>query len=204
MPFLTEELWQRLTRKARAQFAPSLCVAKYPRTVGERSVKLEEEIERVMQIVHGARTVRQVYNLKGKDRPPLVINTHTARDKELLASHVFVLAMQSLARVGDISITFNESQPPLGAASAIPNSSTEIYVVIKDLVDVDTEIAKLNAQIKNLEEQIAGLEKKRADPNWETKTPAKVKETLQTKLDAINSELTIARTAVENFKKLKN
>lgn len=167
-------------------------------------MKLEEEIEHVKQIVHGVRTIRQMYHLTGKDKPPLVINSHSADIKDMLSSHVFILAIQSLARVSDITVTLNDSQAPLGAASAIINSSTEIYLVIKGLVDVDTEIDKLNKKIQNLESQISALEKQRADPNWETKTPAEVKESLQTKLEAIESELAIARAAAANFEKLKN
>jgi valyl-tRNA synthetase len=76
MPFLSEELWQRLPRRASHTW-PSICLAAYPTTVaGRAAAELEKDFAAVMEIVHAVRALRTEYGVVRKIAPPLVINVH--------------------------------------------------------------------------------------------------------------------------------
>jgi hypothetical protein len=69
--------------------------------------------------------------LKGKDRPSLYINVHNKDDQEFFSQPIHVAALQSLGRLGPVTVTLNEVTPPTGAAVNIPNNRCEIYLVVK-------------------------------------------------------------------------
>lgn len=67
MPFITEELYQRLPRRSVQKDPPSICVSPYP-TVEEytefkRDEVLEQEVEFMDKILHQVRSLRSEYNL---------------------------------------------------------------------------------------------------------------------------------------------
>lgn len=70
MPFITEELYQRLPRRSTLTDPPSICVTPYPvveqYTEFGRNEPLEKEIEFVNKILHDIRSLRSDYNLAKK------------------------------------------------------------------------------------------------------------------------------------------
>ena len=67
MPFITEELYQRLPRRDPTKDPPSICVTPFP-AIGQytefgRDEALEGEIEFVDKILHAVRLLRWEYNL---------------------------------------------------------------------------------------------------------------------------------------------
>ncbi|MCO5569532.1 hypothetical protein L7F22_023246 [Adiantum nelumboides] len=69
MPFVTEELWQRLPRRPGSMMKPSIMIAKYPCSVPEwDSGEAESHMLTVDSIVHSLRSLRKQYELDQKLR----------------------------------------------------------------------------------------------------------------------------------------
>lgn len=71
MPFITEELYQRLPRPAAlVQAVPSICIASYPETdnYSWRSETVDAEVEFVQKIAKAIRSARSDYNLPNKTK----------------------------------------------------------------------------------------------------------------------------------------
>jgi valyl-tRNA synthetase len=203
MPFLTEELWQRLTYYQRDRSA-SIMIAPYPQpNLQLIDSALEEQVKFFMQVTNAARNLRHTYNLKGKDRPPLYINVHNKSDQEFFSHPLHIAAIQSLGRLGPVTVTLNETVPPAGAAVNIPNSQCEIYLVVRDLVDVEGELKKLHSKLRELEAQIGDLTKKMSLPDYE-KTPPKIKGQNIQKLERLNEELLLTKSSINAFTTLKS
>lgn len=65
MPYLTEELYQRLPRRSKKQ-VPSICVEVYPEVnkfSWKRDLEIEKEMETVQEIIHKIRSTRNDLNL---------------------------------------------------------------------------------------------------------------------------------------------
>jgi valyl-tRNA synthetase len=77
MPYLSEELWQRLPRH-HSESAPSICVARYPHagSAAWRNTTIEEEFSSVSSVVHSIRSLRTEYGIIKRVKPAVVINAH--------------------------------------------------------------------------------------------------------------------------------
>ena len=74
MPFISEELYQRLPRKSDSD-PPSIMVTKYPE-VSEfpfKNAEVESEVEFVQKIVSTVRSTRSDYNLPNKTKTDLYL-----------------------------------------------------------------------------------------------------------------------------------
>ena len=76
MPFISEELFQRLPRRNPATDPPSICVTLYPRPAdcSWSNPELESRIELMMKIVNGVRSLRSDYNFKKSEKVPLSLS----------------------------------------------------------------------------------------------------------------------------------
>lgn len=71
MPFITEELYQRLPRpKAVADSIPSICVAPYPEEKDCRwkNADIEGEVDFIQKVAKSIRSARSDYNLPNKTK----------------------------------------------------------------------------------------------------------------------------------------
>jgi len=166
MPFITEELWQRLPHEG-----DSVMVAPYPRASRR---KRDAEAERAMGVVMEA--VTAVRNIRGEMRiSPAVVLDVTVRPA---ADHAAILAgarplVEALARC---SVTVDPGATrPAGSALAVVGE-TEIHVALADVVDLAAERARLEKEIRRLDEAVAFLESKLARPEFVERAPAEVVE----------------------------
>ena len=77
MPFVSEELFQRLPRMNPNNDPPSIMVSKYPeeKKYPYRDHKVEAEVELVQKIVATVRSTRSDYNLPNKTKTELHLRT---------------------------------------------------------------------------------------------------------------------------------
>lgn len=109
MPFITEELWQRLPRRE-SEKAPSICVSNFPNTIDERTdPSAEEEFEVIKDVISLARKLSS----KGKIAT-IIVNSESLKEKissysEIIHILIFSLNMEitvdsSLDRDFDVQI----------------------------------------------------------------------------------------------------
>eukprot|EP01126_Amoeba_proteus_P055616 TRINITY_DN6920_c0_g1_i6.p1 TRINITY_DN6920_c0_g1~~TRINITY_DN6920_c0_g1_i6.p1 ORF type:complete len:850 (+),score=168.95 TRINITY_DN6920_c0_g1_i6:387-2936(+) len=95
MPFLTEELWQRLPRQEHEK-AVSICVSQYPQSVPARvNIEVEEKIQFVQDIVHTIRACCATHGIVKKK--VLFVSIHVSSEKtqeflKLLSKEIIALA----------------------------------------------------------------------------------------------------------------
>ena len=77
MPFVTEELWQRLPRR-RMDATPTIVFSTYPAEEAKwKNEQIEQDVETVEEIIHGVRSLSASYNI----RQPLQAYVVTADEK---------------------------------------------------------------------------------------------------------------------------
>jgi valyl-tRNA synthetase len=104
MPFLTEELWQRLPQKPGVVKAKSsIMVADYPTVIQEwRNEEAEAEMAVIEAIVRATRSLRMVYDLQPRIRPELYVMCKTSEMATLVrktTSEIGTLALSSSVQV---------------------------------------------------------------------------------------------------------
>ncbi|XP_064637775.1 valine--tRNA ligase-like [Lineus longissimus] len=152
MPYLTEELYQRL--RGGIEVA-SVCLAKYPDSseICYRNTAVEDEMEVLSKIVTAALSVRSLFNLKSKPNVYLVCD-NKVRD----VVETFREELNTLSRSQSVTVT---SSPPQGCVKVDILEGSQLYMEVKGLIDplqqfhlAEAKETKLMAELDNLTEKI--------------------------------------------------
>ena len=161
MPFITEELWQHLydRKDGESIMRDKLEIA----APTEADNKLAADIESVKQIVSGVRMVRSSKNIAPKEQ--LELQAIGKNDYE-----AFNAAIVKMANLSAISIVADKD----ATASAFMVGTDEFAVPLGNLIDVEAEIEKMEAQLKHLEGFLAGVKKKLSNERFVANAPEAV------------------------------
>jgi valyl-tRNA synthetase len=164
MPFITEEIWQRLPHEGE-----SIMVAPYPRAHRRHR---DPTAERQMGVVMDAITA--IRNVRGEMRIApgvnLEVTLRPAREHQALFRAQAAL-VETLARCR-VTCEPRATRPPGSAFAAVGRS--EIYVALAGVVDLAAEEARLRKEIERAAEQIAFLESKLGRREFVERAPAEV------------------------------
>ncbi|MGB0523846.1 MAG: valine--tRNA ligase [Flammeovirgaceae bacterium] len=187
MPFITEEIWQYITKREDGE---SICVADYPKqTDYDKEILAKAEV--IFTVISQVRNVRNEKQISPNTALELLINT----DNQALF-HEFEAIIKKLANVSDIQFV---SEKPEGTASFV-HQTHECFVPVAGQINVEKEIEKIQSEIKRKTNLKIGAEKKLANERFVANAPEQVVATERKKLeDAINS----LKVLEENLKVLE-
>jgi valyl-tRNA synthetase len=171
MPFITEELWQHLYDRS-SIFSPS---QGEPEGISIMRDKLEipaptaadsqliAQIESVKQIVSGVRMVRSSKNIAPKEQLELQV----IGQNDFEAFNSIITKMANLSTINVVA----EKDP---TASAFMVGTDEFAVPLGNMIDVEAEIQKMEAQLQHLEGFLAGVKKKLSNERFVANAPEAV------------------------------
>ena len=174
MPFITEEIWQRLPHEG-----DSIMIAAYPSATRRQ---IDAAAERDLAVVMGA--VTAIRNIRGEMRvPPGVTLAATAKTAgahtALLREHAPLA--QSLARA-TLTVDPRATRPRASALGVV--GGTELYVALEGVVDLAAERQRLEKEIRRAEEAIAFGRAKLSRPAFAQRAPADIVEKEREKVAA--------------------
>jgi len=185
MPFMTEELWQQTAGEGRARDT-LLCHAAWP-TPDFEDAEAAAEINWLVDLVSGIRSVRSEMNVPPAATAPLVMVGANSTTRERVARHQ--PAIQRLARVGEVGF---DTAAPKGAAQIVLGEAT-VCLPLGALIDLQAEEARLSKELAKNADEIGRIEKKLGNPNFVAKAASEVVEAEREKL----AELGEARARLE-------
>src|SRR5205823_4505634 len=166
MPYLTEELWQRLPvnhsqslDRAHVHAEPTIMLAAYPQSdealVDERA---ESEMQAVIDLISRVRNIRSEMNIKPGDRIELLI----AAKSDLQS--VFAASSDQIARLtrAQVSIDGNIEMPKTSARAVLAGGA-EVAVPLEGLIDFAQERARLSREKEKLQQEAEKLENQLAN-----------------------------------------
>ena len=161
MPFITEELWQHLYDRKDGESIMVKVVSIAPST--EEENRLVEDIEKVKQLVSGIRAVRNQKNIAQKEALTLQVvgENHLSQYDEVV---------KKMANVSAIDIIAEKTAD----ASSFMIGTFEYAVPLGNLIDVEAELKKLEAQLAHLEGFLAGIMKKLSNERFVANAPEAV------------------------------
>ncbi|KAG2516579.1 hypothetical protein JM18_007960 [Phytophthora kernoviae] len=197
MPFVTEELWQRLPGK---RSTASITIAPYPLPMeGWSNPEVETNMELVKDVIHAARSVRAEYGLANSVRPQFFIKCSDDEVKAVMEAQLDDFS--TLAKAGDSKCIVSE-EAPQGCAMHSVNDKVQIFVLLAGLVDFANEISKLEKKLTKIAPSLASLEKKMGREDYATKVPENVREADAAKKEALQTEEAGIHRAIAEFKRL--
>jgi valyl-tRNA synthetase len=171
-PFITEELWQKVSVVA-GRAGPSIAVAAYPISQPER---IDETaiayVGKLKLLVDACRNLRGEMSVSPATRLPLFVVANTAQENEFLKAAAPVL--QALAKLNEVRI-FDSEPAWAAAAQAAPVAVVgEARICLHMEVDVAAEKLRLGKEVTRLEGQIASANGKLSNEAFVAKAPAAV------------------------------
>ncbi len=189
MPFLTEELWQRLPGHE-AIHPETICLAYYPRhEVAWEDAEVEAGMEALMQVVTRVRALRAEMGLPPKAKLDLHLEAADAAVGGLLQAQAPLL--RSLARVE--TVTFGP--PPAGARRDLV-AGVEIGVGVEQQEMGAEERSRLAKELEKLTAEISRAEERLANPDFLAKAPAHVVEGGRAKLGEMRERQSTLRSSL--------
>lgn len=196
MPFITEELYQRLPRADAATVA-SICVAPYPEleTCNWQNESLEKDFEFVQRAAKVIRSARSDYNLPNKTKT----EAHIVCTEDAVRATLERFS-GDLATMCYSQIVFVQDQPPAGCAILTVSGACIVHLVLKGLIEADKEIEKLGKKKEALAGTVGKLEEAMGKADYTTKVPEDVRKSNEEKLEQSKVEIERIIAAMETLK----
>ncbi|MBP5629162.1 MAG: valine--tRNA ligase, partial [Bacteroidaceae bacterium] len=160
MPFITEELWQHIYERKEGESIMVASLDKAKSVVGEEIIAAFEEVKKV---VAGVRAVRNQKNIANKEQLALVC----------LSANKYAAYDSVVKKMSNLSSIEVRDESPTGAIKFLVGTS-EYAVPIGNLIDVEAEIAKQEAELQRLEGFLTGVQKKLQNANFVAHAPEQV------------------------------
>ncbi|MDV7213059.1 valine--tRNA ligase [Azotobacter beijerinckii] len=170
MPFITEEIWQRLAPLA-GKSGPTLMLQPWPVADEARlDEAAEDDIEWVKALMLGVRQIRGEMNISMAKRIDVVLNNASAGDRRRLAENEPLLA--KLAKLESIRVLAEGEEAPLAATALV--GEMQVLVPMAGLIDKDAELARLDKEIQRLDGEVKRVGGKLGNASFVDKAPAEV------------------------------
>ncbi|XP_053329001.1 valine--tRNA ligase isoform X2 [Spea bombifrons] len=200
MPFLTEELYQRLPRRAAAQH-PSICVTPYPDATEFhwRDEEIEKNMDLALLLVKSIRSLRADYNLT-KTKADCYVKCQDAETRSVVKAYTSYITV--LSSTNSLIILQAEDPAPLGTAVNTASDKATVYLSLKGLIDVEKELSKLQTKRSDLSRQLEKLKERVAGADYRTKVPPAVQQGDSDKIKQIETELQKVEEATVSFQQM--
>ncbi|KAI1847381.1 hypothetical protein JX265_005560 [Neoarthrinium moseri] len=201
MPFLTEELWQRLPRRTGDE-TRSIMIAKYPVYDPELdNPAAEAAYELVLGSSKGIRSLMAEYALK--DEAKVYVQTYDETAHKTAVEQVQSIKSLSGKGVTSIEILSGSDSRPAGCVAYPVSSAATVFLHVKGRVDIDGEIDKATKKLQKTRAAIQKAEKLLNDPAYQQKADAALQENDRKRLGDLESEAKGFEGTIKQFEGLK-
>jgi valyl-tRNA synthetase len=178
MPFITEEIWQRIKAQAGVQ-GETLMLQPWPVANESRiDAAAEGDIEWVKQLMLGVRQIRGEMKISMAKRIDIIVANASAEDLRRLAD--FEPLLSKLAKLDSVRVLAAGEEAPMSATTLV--GEMEVLVPMAGLIDKDAELARLDKEIGRLQGEVQRVGGKLSNQGFVAKAPAEVLEKERAKL----------------------
>jgi valyl-tRNA synthetase len=190
MPFISEELWQNLTERNGA----TLIRAKFPVSDPKfLKANIERDMGLFIRVIEAIRNIRGELNVPPSKQIGVHLYLHGSSKEKVTADAFAIQGMLSYvnrlckAETTPHFVSDGERiEKPTQSASAVVDS-TEIFVPLAGLIDLDAEQKRLEKEIARLQGLIDATERKLSNPSFVDKAPKEVVEKEREKVISVRA-----------------
>jgi valyl-tRNA synthetase len=193
MPFITEEIWQRVKALAGAS-GDTIMLARYPQADHSKvDAKAEADIAWLQQVILGIRNIRGEMNISDKKKFPVFFRNGEAKDRERLQQNDTWL--RKLANLEAITWLESGQEAPMSATALA--GQMEILVPMAGLIDKQAEVNRLQKETERLQKECERISGKLSNESFVAKAPADVIHKEREKLSDAESALSKLREQID-------
>ena len=203
IPYITEELWQRLPgdkglHPAYQGAEPTVMLTAFPEGAANLiDEAAEAEMQAIIELISRVRNIRSEMNIKPAERIPVVV---AAPDENL--RRVFSAAREQISRLvraSEVSVTERLEAPKASARAVLTGGGAELAVPLEGLIDFEQERRRLQREQEKLQAEADKLEAQLSNPNFVSRAPAERVNEVRERIAAIAQQSSQLQQTVENL-----
>ena len=177
MPFVTETLWHHFGFGAEG----SLIRAPWPTVSGQQRSETHHDVEGAIALISEIRATRAVLNVPPSRQIPLLYQSNVP---------LFEAWNSEIRRLGRVShIDLIEGAPPAGCVQiVIDNGATKAFLQLADVIDLDSERARLRKKRDEAKAEFERHARKLANADFTKRAPPEIIEETRAKMSAASAE----------------
>ncbi len=188
MPFITEEIWQKISPLAGCKGA-TIMRQPYPQPdTGNVDETAAREIEWVKEFIVGVRQIRSGMDIKPSKPLPVLLQNASNMDISNLERNRHTIDF--LARTESISVLNADDEAPESATALL--GEMKLLIPMAGLIDKDAEIARLGKEIEKKKQDVMRIEGKLSNPKFVERAPEAV-------VAKEREKIAVIQTALKNF-----
>ncbi len=198
MPYITEELWQKVAPKA-GKTGPTIMRQPWPVSQPEKIDEAsEDEISWVKNFVLGVRRIRAEYDIPPGKQLPILCENVSGENTQRLSDHNELLT--TIARIETITIPTPDMSAPESATSLV--GEMRLLIPLAGIIDKEAEQQRLIRETDRLNKEKSRLDGKLSNESFTAKAPAAVVEKEKEKLKDVIEALTQLDQQIQRIKNL--
>jgi len=205
MPYITEDLWQRLPgigsqfhHPAYGEAAPTIMLGAYPegdaRLINE---DVEWEMQALIDLISRVRNIRSEMNIKPGEPLRIMIGAPDEKLRAVFSANTNQI--QRLVRASEVTISA-KLEAPKASARAVLVGGAEVAVPLEGLIDFEAERNRLGKEKEKLQAESSKLEAQLANPQFAERAPAEKVEGIRGRLADIAQRTTQLDQTISNLK----
>lgn len=188
MPFITEEIWQKIKVEG-----DSIMIQQYP--VADESLinrDIENSFEYIKEVISSLRNIKAEMGISPAKEVKVVIKTSDEMElKTLEDNYIFIT---KLAKIEELKYGKDMTKPEQSGFRVARNS--EVYMILTGLLNAEVEIKKIQEQIEKVQKDLDKVNAKLSDERFTSKAPAhilererRIQKEYQDKMDKLTENL---------------
>ncbi len=180
MPYITEEIYHHLPERSGSVMRSNWPQANQMATFPEE----REQMDLIMDVIRSIRNIRAEMNVPLGKKITIILLAGKKSEEILKTGQDYI---QGLCQGEKIEFFGLDTKKPEQAAASVVQD-VQIFLPLKDLIDFDKEISRLEKEIGNMDKELARLTGKLNNQGFLSKAPAEVVAKEKTKLDQYQSK----------------
>ncbi len=198
MPFITEEIWQRIAPLAGVT-GDTIMLQPFPLPDATHlDPAAEAEIAWLQQCLLGVRRIRAEMDIPPGKPLPVLLQHGTATDRQRLAANQ--TALLSLGRLASITWIEAVDTPPEAAIALV--GDLQLLIPLADLIDKEAEIARLNRETDRLRKELERGQAKLDNAEFIGRAPPQVVTRERTRVTELQATLAKLAEQLQRMQRL--
>jgi valyl-tRNA synthetase len=207
MPYITEELWQRLPgaplnfglllHPAYRGAEPTIMLAAYPEV---KAALIDDDAEWEMQalidLITRVRNIRSEMNIKPSEPVPVLIGSPDEKLRAVFSGNKNQISR--LVRASEVSVK-EKLEAPQASARAVLVGGAEVAVPLAGLIDFAQERNRLSKEKEKLRVESSKLEAQLANPQFAERAPAEKVNEIRARIADISQRTAQLDQTIENL-----
>jgi len=196
MPFVTEEIWQRLPESR-----GSIMAADFPGSDGFISDEAAlREMALLMDLITVVRNIRGEMNIPPSQKVNILAEIPDSEISEVIGGNLVYI--QNLAKVDAVEVKPAVSKPKASATGVF--GQNQVHVLLEGLLDFQEERKRIRKEIKKIERDMDGTSKKLSNKAFMEKAPPEIVDKVRKKVDSMNLKLEKLNQNLDFFESIRD